>query len=100
MFCGKNPARFSALFPSKLFPLFLKILFDKGVYGVHYKAVDFIAGRWQLTGKNSFNRWRGWRDSVAGLLDWGCGCFQTFVWAFPGGMGCKIRRVRTRLLNI
>jgi hypothetical protein len=39
-------------------------------------------------------------STVGGAHDWGYGCFQTLVWAFPGGMGCKIRRVRTRLANI
>jgi len=45
-----------------------------------------------LAGKDSFNRWRGWRDSGAVLLDWGYGCFQSLLWSFTvrkdkGGKG-------------
>jgi len=46
---------------------------------MQYPTVNLMAGPWWLAGKNSFNRWRGWRDSGAGLLDWGCGCFQSFA---------------------
>jgi len=54
--------------------------------------VNSIAGRWVLAGKDSFNRWRGWRDSGAVLLDWGYGCFQSLLWSFTvrkdkGGKG-------------
>ncbi len=48
-----------------------------------------LRGSAALAGKNISNRWRGWRDSRAVRLNRGCGCFQSLLWAFPGGKGCK-----------
>ena len=68
---------------------FLKIFLTAGGNRRRNFFVDSIAGRWVLAGKDSFNRWRGWRDSGAGLLDWGCGCFQSFFGPSPGVRGVK-----------
>jgi hypothetical protein len=100
LYCGKiNPRQF-VKFVSKFPPFFFINCVD--IFQHCFKLVASTASRGgaRLAGKNIFNRGRCSRDSGAVLLDWGCGCFQTLVWAFPGGMGCKVRRVQTRLVNI
>jgi len=36
-----------------------------------FSLVNAIAVQWWLAGKNSFNRWRGWRDSWAVFMSRG-----------------------------
>jgi hypothetical protein len=64
-----------------------KIVLTAGCHRRNFALSAALRGSAALAGKNSFNRWRGWRDPEAGLLDWGCGCFQSFFGPFPGGEG-------------
>lgn len=86
-----------------MIPLFFYFKIFLTVGGTRRKKflVGGPAGWWRLAGKNSFDRWRCWPYSGAGLLDRGCGCFQSFYLGIllrekGVGHGCPRQNFTTR----
>jgi hypothetical protein len=56
---------------------------------IYYSPVRRTAGRGGLAGKNTADRGRSSRGLRTEFAGSGCGGFQSLLWAFPGGRGCK-----------